>query len=101
MWFATSPHERPACHLAQGLAIQNYLLAALGANGIMRDNLRVLLREDKAADMTPDMRQVVMDASIQAHQNCQLYGEGPSNHLLFGLADTLDLEQCKSEVSVL
>lgn len=97
----SSPHpcERPGCHLAQAFAIQNYLLAALGANGIMRDGIRALLR-DKAADMTLDMRQAVMDALIQAQQDCQLYGKGPNNHLLFDLADTLDLDKCKSEVSV-
>ncbi|KAL3152079.1 hypothetical protein ABBQ32_001188 [Trebouxia sp. C0010 RCD-2024] len=95
-----------ACELAvavdpsvwyQAFAIQNYLLAALGANGIMRDGIRALLR-DKAADMTLDMRQAVMDALIQAQQDCQLYGKGPNNHLLFDLADTLDLDKCKSEV---
>ena len=84
----------------QGLATQNYLLAALGAYGTMKECIRVLIR-DKAADMTPDMRQVVMEAFYQAQQDCQLYGEGPNHHLLFGLPDTLDLKECESEVSIL
>ena len=66
----------------------------------MRENVRVLLR-DKAGEMTPDMRQVVMDAFYQAQDDCQVYGEGPNHHVLFGLPDTLDLKKCKSEVSVL
>lgn len=65
----------------------------------MRDSMEAIVRE-KGAEMTPHMRQTVMEASLQAQQDCQLCGDGPNKHLLFGLDQTLDLEACKSDVSV-